>query len=61
MVKLATNLALPASGIVAAALAQLALTTLWAGIQLFRPLLCRSIVILCNRMHMCRFRQRITT
>jgi hypothetical protein len=33
MFKLAVNLALPALGIVAAALAQLALTTLWPGIQ----------------------------
>jgi hypothetical protein len=33
MLKLALNLALPALGIVLAALAQLALTTLWPGIQ----------------------------
>ena len=32
MIKLATNLALPALGIVAAALIQLALTTLWPGL-----------------------------
>jgi|SRR5882724_4230525 len=33
MIKLAVNLALPALGIVVAALTQLALTTLWPGIQ----------------------------
>jgi len=33
MFKLAVNLALPALGIIVAALAQLALTTLWPGIQ----------------------------